>query len=49
MPENKSPPLSLTYQVYSDLGEINPYSVKTEEDEENYYKSLLWVVRIATW
>lgn len=33
----KSPP----YQVYWDLGKID-HSVKTEEDEENYYKSLLY-------
>lgn len=37
--------LSPIYQVYSDLGDIDPYSVKTEEDEENYYKSLLYDCR----
>jgi hypothetical protein len=31
------------YKVYPDLGVINPWStVKTQEDEENYYKSLLY-------
>ena len=35
-----SPPI---YKVYPDLGVINPWStVKTQEDEENYYKSLLY-------
>ena len=35
--------LSPTYQVYSDLGYIDPDTdVKTEEDVENYYKSLLY-------
>ena len=32
----RSPP----YQVYWNLGKIHPNSVKTEQDEENYYKSL---------
>jgi hypothetical protein len=27
--------LSPIYQVYSDLGDIDPYSVETEDDEEN--------------
>lgn len=35
-------PLSLIYQIYSDLGEMDPYSVETEQDEELYYKSLLY-------
>jgi hypothetical protein len=39
---NNNYSLSPIYQVYSDLGEIDPDSVKTEEDIENYYKSLLW-------
>jgi hypothetical protein len=34
--------LSVPYQVYSDLGYIDPWSVKTMEQEENYYKSLLY-------
>jgi hypothetical protein len=34
--------LSVPYQVFSDLGYIDPWSVKTMEDEENYYKSLLY-------
>ena len=28
--------LSVPYQIYSDLGVINPWTVKTQEDEENY-------------
>ena len=34
--------LSPIYQVYSDLGKIDVYIVETEEDAENYYKSLLY-------
>jgi hypothetical protein len=34
--------LSPIYQVYSDLGFIDLESVKTEEDEQNYYNSLLY-------
>jgi hypothetical protein len=31
------------YKVYPDLGVINPWlAVKTQEVEENYYKSLLY-------
>jgi hypothetical protein len=31
------------YKVYPDLGVINPCSaIKTQEDEENFYKSLLY-------
>lgn len=37
--------LSLPYKVYPDLGVINPWSVKTQEDEVNYYKSLLYGCR----
>lgn len=37
--------LSIPYQVCSDLGVINPWTVKTQEDEENYYKSLLYGCR----
>ena len=38
--------LSPIYKVYPDLGVINPWSaVKTQEDEENYYKSLLYGCR----
>ena len=33
--------LSPIYKVYPDLEDIDPESVETE-DEENYYKSLLW-------
>lgn len=33
------------YKVYPDLGVITPWSVKTQEDEENYYKSLLYGCR----
>jgi hypothetical protein len=35
-------PLSPVYQVYSDLGYIDPESVENEEQEDLYYKSLLW-------
>jgi hypothetical protein len=35
-------PLSPIYQIYSNLGEIDPYSVETEEQEDLYYKSLLY-------
>ena len=35
-------PLSPIYQVYSDLGNIDPNTVETEEDAENYYKSQLY-------
>ncbi|MGE5863273.1 MAG: hypothetical protein ACM31H_05825, partial [Nitrososphaerales archaeon] len=34
--------LSVSYEVYQDLGVINPWSVKTQEDEVNYCKSLLY-------
>lgn len=37
--------LSISYQLYSDLGVINPWTVKTQEDEDNYYKSLLYGCR----
>lgn len=37
--------LSVPYKVYPDLGVINPLSVKTQQDEENYYKSLLYGCR----
>jgi len=37
--------LSIPYKVYPDLGVFNPWSVKTQEDEENYYKSLLYGCR----
>lgn len=37
--------LSIPYQVCSDLGVINPWTVKTQEDEDNYYKSLLYGCR----
>lgn len=37
--------LSVPYKVYPDLGVINPWSVKTQEDEVNYYKSLLYGCR----
>src|SRR5574339_286844 len=37
--------LSIRYQVCSDLGVINPWTVKTEEAAENYYKSLLYGCR----
>ena len=34
------------YKVYPDLGVINPWSaLETQEDEENYYKSLLYGCR----
>ena len=33
---------SVPYQVYPDFGVINPGSVKTQEDQDNYYKSLLY-------
>jgi hypothetical protein len=45
MSENNNysrPSLSPIYQIYSDLGEMDPYSVETEEQEDLYYKSLLW-------
>ena len=35
-------PLSPVYQIYSDLGYIDPESVETEQDEQDYYNSLLW-------
>ncbi len=35
-------PLSPVYQIYSDLGYIDTESVETEEQEDLYYKSLLW-------
>jgi hypothetical protein len=35
-------PLSPIYQIYSDLGYIDPKSVKNEEQEDLYYKSLLY-------
>ena len=34
--------LSPIYKIYSDLEEIDPYSVETDEDKELYYKSLLY-------
>lgn len=37
--------LSIPYQLYSSLGVINPWTVKTQEDEDNYYKSLLYGCR----
>lgn len=37
--------LSVPYKVHPDLGVINRWSVKTQEDEENYYKSLLYGCR----
>jgi hypothetical protein len=33
--------LSPIYQVYSDLGIIDPNSVETEQQETDYYNSLL--------
>jgi hypothetical protein len=44
MSENNDnhPRLSQIYQVYSDLGYIDPNTVETEEDAKNYYKSLLY-------
>lgn len=36
------PQLSPIYQVYSDLGYIDPNTVETEEDAEKYYKSQLY-------
>ena len=39
---NSHPSLSPIYQIYSDLGEIDTYSVETEEQEDFYYKSLLY-------
>ena len=33
MTKSDNPSLSPIYQVYSDLGEIDPYSVETEEQE----------------
>ena len=35
-------PLSPIYKIYPDLQEIDPESVQSEEDEELYYKSLLY-------
>jgi hypothetical protein len=35
----------IPYKVYPDLGVIAPWSVKTDEDEYNYYKSLLYGCR----
>ena len=41
---NNHPRLSPIYQVYSDLGYIDPNTVETEEDAENYYKkSVIWL------
>ena len=37
-----SPPLSPIYQVYFDLGIIDPNSVQTEQQEKDYYNSLLY-------
>ena len=37
--------LSVPYKVYPELDVINPWSVKTQEDEVNYYKSLLYGCR----
>jgi hypothetical protein len=37
--------LLVPYQVYPDFCVIYPWSVKTQEDEENYYKSLLYGCR----
>ncbi|MGH9980869.1 MAG: hypothetical protein ACRD6U_04860 [Nitrososphaeraceae archaeon] len=34
-------PLSPIYQVYSELGYIDPESVETEQQETDYYNSLL--------
>ena len=42
MTDNNYIPLSPIYKVYSDLEEIDPYSVETEEQEDLYYKSLLY-------
>lgn len=42
MIENNYIPLSPIYKVYSDIPEIDPNSVETEEDEDLYYKSLLY-------
>jgi hypothetical protein len=39
---NNHPRLSPIYKVYSDIPEIDPYSVETEEQEDLYYKSLLY-------
>ena len=36
--------LSVPYKVYPELDVINPWSVKTQE-EDNYYKSLLYGCR----
>ena len=35
----------IPYKVYPDLGVIARWSVKTDEDEDNYYKSLLYGCR----
>ena len=46
MDNNNNHFLSPIYKVYPDLGVINPWSaVKTQEKEENYYKSLLYGCR----
>ena len=42
MTKSDHPSLSPIYKVYSELPEIDPYSVETEEQEDLYYKSLLW-------
>jgi hypothetical protein len=44
--DNNNHFLSPIYKVYPDLGVINPLSaLKTQEDEENYYKSFLYGCR----
>ena len=39
--------LSVPIRLYPELGIIDPLKVKTLEDEENYYKSLLYGCRFC--